>query len=595
MCTANMLIRAALVLLGIVMQVAASGAWAQAAVQERRVALVIGNGRYADAPLRNAVADAQDMAAVLRLAGFQVTLRENVNMRAMTEAVRAFGDSLRSDSVAVFYYAGHGVQVRDRNYLIPVGADIRREDEIPYAALDVNQVLDKLERANSRVNIVILDACRNNPFARAFRSPSQGLAQMDAPVGTLIAYATAPGRLAIDDDGGRNGIYARHLLPNIRVRNLPVELMFKRVREGVIRESKNMQTPWESSSLRGDFVFFGDAPFASLAAPIVDRPAVPAAGEPADPALESRMSADDALWTALKDSSNPAEVTIYLNRFPSGRHVDAARARLSELAVPDKPPAEAAKLSAEAELDAAVQREQQERKRLSEDVANVNARIDDIVKWGDENTDRRPAKPRSTGTGFAEGDRYRYRTLDRVKDRYVDAGRFFRVDRIEQGQVWLNDGAVVLDLKGQLLYTGGTAWERFDPPLPLHEMREGAKGLRRAVDTVYSARTSRGVSIKVPLSGSATTGDMEKVSTPAGEFVARRVEVSLTGRASRSDGLAPFLSWRRTYWYAPNIGMPVAWQTEDRSDMYLEERFHHELTALDVLSVRPVVAGGAGQ
>ena len=142
-------------------------------VQERRVALVIGNSRYADAPLRNAVADAQDIAAVLKSAGFQVMLRENVNLRAMTEAVRAFGDSLRADSVAVFYYAGHGVQVRDRNYLIPVGADIRREDEIPYAALDVNQVLDKLERADSRVNIVILDACRNNPFARAFRSPSR--------------------------------------------------------------------------------------------------------------------------------------------------------------------------------------------------------------------------------------------------------------------------------------------------------------------------------------------------------------------------------------------------------------------------------------
>lgn len=591
-----MLIRAGLVLLGIVLQVAAFGAFAQVAPQERRVALVIGNSRYADAPLRNAVADAQDIAAVLKSAGFQVTLRENVNLRAMTEAVRAFGDSLRADSVAVFYYAGHGVQVRDRNYLIPVGADIRREDEIPYAALDVNQVLDKLERANSRVNIVILDACRNNPFARAFRSPSQGLAQMDAPVGTLIAYATAPGRLAIDDDGGRNGIYARHLLPNIRLRNLPVELMFKRVREGVIRESKNLQTPWESSSLRGDFVFFGESSTAALAAFEPERlPGGGAIAQPSAPLLESRVSADDALWSALKDSSNPAEVAIYLNRFPSGRHAEEARARLGEPVGSSKPPTAAAKPSVEEELDAIYQRDQQERKRIGEDALKVNARIDDIVKWGDENTDRRPAKPKSTGTGFAEGDRYRYRTLDRVKDRYVDAGRFYRVDRIDQGQVWLNDGAVVLDLKGQLLSTGGAAWERWDPPLPLLEMRDGARGVRRNVETAYSARTSGGVSIKVAFSGSATTGDMERVSTPAGEFVARRVEVSLTGRVSRSDGLTPFLSWRRIYWYAPNIGMPVVWQTEDRSDLYLEERLHHELTAYDVLSARPALAGGTTQ
>lgn len=585
-----MLIRAGLVLLGIVLQVAAFGALAQALPQERRVALVIGNSRYADAPLRNAVADAQDIAAVLRSAGFQVMLRENVDLRAMTEAVRAFGDSLRADSVAVFYYAGHGVQVRDRNYLIPVGADIRREDEIRYAALDVNQVLDKLERADSRVNIVILDACRNNPFARAFRSPSQGLAQMDAPVGTLIAYATAPGRLAIDDDGGRNGIYARHLLPNIRVRNLPVELMFKRVREGVIRESKNLQTPWESSSLRGDFTFFGDPPTASPAAAEAERRPSASLPEP------SRMGADEALWSALKDSSNPAEVAIYLNRFPSGRHAEEARARLGELAGTGNPPPAAAKPSAEEELDAISRQEQQERKRLDEDRLKVsNARINEIVKWGDENTDRRPATPKSTGTGFAEGDRYRYRTLNRVTDRYLDAGRFYRVDSIDQGQVRLNDGAVVLDLKGQLLFTGGAAWERWEPPLPLLEMRDGPKGMRRTFETTYSARASTGVSIKVVFSGSATTGDMEKVSTPAGEFVARRVDVSLTGRVNRSDGLTPFLSWRRTYWFVPNIGMPVAWQTEDRADLRLEERLHHELTAYDVLSARPAVAGGTRQ
>lgn len=296
-----------------------------AAMQEHRIALVIGNGRYPEAPLRNALNDARDMAVTLRGAGFRVMLRENVGLRAMAEAVRTFGDSLREDSVATFYYAGHGVQVRDRNYLIPIGADIKREDEIPYAALDVNQVLDKLDRAKSRINIVILDACRNNPFTRTFRSTNQGLAQMEAPVGTLIAYATAPGRLAIDDDGiGRNGIYTRHLLANIRQRGLLVELMFKRVREGVMRESKNLQTPWESSSLRGDFAFFGDhshSPTPDLAA---------------DP--RKAFEAELALWESIKASTQHSDFESYLQRYPLGYFAELARARISQFGSPSPPP-----------------------------------------------------------------------------------------------------------------------------------------------------------------------------------------------------------------------------------------------------------------
>jgi len=158
--------------------------------QEQRVALVIGNSAYADAPLRNPVNDARALAGELRRIGFKVTLLEDADLPKMFAAIRGFGDELRAGGVGLFYYAGHGVQMRGRNYLIPVGAQIEREDEVVYRSLDAGQVLNKMETAGNRVNIVILDACRNNPFARSFRSMSSGLAVMEAPVNTLIAFAT---------------------------------------------------------------------------------------------------------------------------------------------------------------------------------------------------------------------------------------------------------------------------------------------------------------------------------------------------------------------------------------------------------------------
>lgn len=291
----------------------------------QRVALVIGNGSYAGSPLRNPVRDAHDVAEALRSTGFRVTLRENVGLRAMADAVRAFGDSLRGDDVALFYFAGHGVQVRDRNYLIPVDADIQREDEIPYASLDVNQILDKMERARSRVNIVILDACRNNPFARSFRGLSQGLAQMEAPVGTLIAYATAPGKVALDGERNRNGIYTAHLLSNLRTPGLAVELMFKRVREGVTRATNGAQTPWESSSLRGEFAFVGSTAAAN--------PVAPAARTGRNEAFEAEL----AFWESLKASTSAADYEAYLQQYPEGHFAPLARARIANLRG-DRPP-----------------------------------------------------------------------------------------------------------------------------------------------------------------------------------------------------------------------------------------------------------------
>jgi uncharacterized caspase-like protein len=219
------------------------------------LALVIGNSAYEAAPLRNPVNDAKDFAAALADSGFEVTRLENASLRELRAALRDFGDRLKKQGgVGLFYFAGHGMQVKGRNYLIPVAAQIEREDEVEFESLDANLVLEKLDSAGNRFNIVILDACRNNPFARSFRSSTQGLAQMDAPSGAVVAFATSPGSVA-SDGGGRNGLYSQHLIESVRRPGLKIEEVFKQVRAAVRRDSNGKQTPWESTSLEGDFYF----------------------------------------------------------------------------------------------------------------------------------------------------------------------------------------------------------------------------------------------------------------------------------------------------------------------------------------------------
>ena len=224
------------------------------APREQRVALVIGNGQYKDSPLLNPANDARAVAEALSRSGFRVVQKENVGRAEMQLALRDFGDALKAGGVGLFYFAGHGVQVKGRNYLIPVDASIEREDEVAYNSVDANQVLDKMEAAGNRLNIVILDACRNNPFARSLRSSSAGLAQMDAPVGTFVAFATAPGSVASDGQG-KNGLYTQHLLRAMLRPGVKIEDVFKDVRAGVRRDSSGRQVPWENTSLEGDFVF----------------------------------------------------------------------------------------------------------------------------------------------------------------------------------------------------------------------------------------------------------------------------------------------------------------------------------------------------
>jgi hypothetical protein len=246
---------------------------------DQKIALVIGNGAYKDGRLINPPNDARAIAATLRDLGFNVMEYIDANQEQMETSIREFGDRLRMGGVALFYYAGHGIQVGGSNYLIPIGAIIERETEVKYKSVDAGFVLAQMEDAKNSVNIVILDACRSNPFARRWRSSTKGLATVDAPTGTIVSFATAPGKEASDGDAG-NGLYTERLLYYMKQPGLTIEDIFKYVRRDVQLKSRNQQTPWELSSLTGNFYFIPGTSEQVEPAPAVQQPA-PAVQQPA--------------------------------------------------------------------------------------------------------------------------------------------------------------------------------------------------------------------------------------------------------------------------------------------------------------------------
>lgn len=220
---------------------------------QSRVALVIGNSGYKVAPLKNPVNDARDISQSLRDLGFEVIYGEDLSQQAMKGNIKQFGSKLGNGAIGLFYYAGHGTQINGRNYLIPVDTAPSKAEEVESESVEVNLVLSQMESARNKVNIIILDACRNNPFA-ASSSTAAGLASVRGASGTLIAYATAPDSVARDGDG-RNGLYTSELLNALRMPGTRIEDVFKRVRIAVEAKSNGEQIPWESTSLVQEFYF----------------------------------------------------------------------------------------------------------------------------------------------------------------------------------------------------------------------------------------------------------------------------------------------------------------------------------------------------
>ena len=320
---------------GLVLAAAAFGPASAA----KRVALVVGNGNYAAknlSALRNPVSDAGLMARTLETLGFEVQLVTDADQTAMKAAIEAFGKRLKAakgDSVGLFYYAGHGVEAGGRNYLIPVGAQIESAVEFEIDAVPARWVLAWMEAAKNRLNMVILDACRNNPFGGLHRGGNTGLARMDAPSGSLIAYAAAPGKLAEDGDG-KNSPYTTALAATMIEPGLKVEDIFKRVRVKVEKATGGKQTPWESSSLRGDFYFAARSVEPDTPKPPAKKVTTTVTQNKTALQLAARA------YEAAERTDTIAGYRLIVEQFPGTVYAGLARERIAKLEEAAKPSTE---------------------------------------------------------------------------------------------------------------------------------------------------------------------------------------------------------------------------------------------------------------
>lgn len=527
---------------------------------ERRLALVIGNGTYGSAPLRNPTNDARAVAQALRGLGFEVSHHENLGLKAMARSIRDFGTRLKEQGgIGLFYYAGHGMQVRGRNYLIPVDADIQSEDEIAFNAVDANLVLEKMDAANNGLNVVILDACRNNPFARSFRSAAQGLAQMDAPSGTLIAFATAPGSVASDGEGA-NGVYTKHLIEHMAAPGVPVEQLFKRVRIAVTRETRDRQVPWESSSLKGDFYF--KPPQVAVAVP---PPAAAGSGVSAD-AIEL------AFWDSIKASRVPSDFEAYLEQYPKGRFAALARARVKQLGEEAKERPTAFEMaywdSIKASASIADFQSYLEQYPNGRFAALARNRIAALQQQG-----QRPSaatQTAATGAGRAipqVGDRWTYRHIDGWKNAVqreiayevteVSAKGIqesFSVDNVAVGVLAYGDRPMALGVRHKNIEK-----TEFAPYLTAFlNLKAGERW------NEIEFRPGKSYGSREPWQLKGRVLGEETVSVPAGTFKAIKVEVSGVRDTGITNRAAPSVI-EHTLWYVPEIKRVVRQETNSSS------------------------------
>lgn len=279
-------------------------------VAQERIALVVGNGAYTSvSPLANPVSDARLISATLAALDFDVRLHTDATQAELKVAISQFGRDLRAagpETVGLFYYAGHGVQSFGTNYFLPVDAAPLDAADLDLVALEASSVLRQMASARNRTNIVILDACRNNPFETVPSLNDNGLAEMKAPTGTYLAYATAPGSVSFDGVGG-NSPFTAALATAMQVEGLPIEKVFKDVRVSVLKTTKGAQTPWDTSSLTGDFVF------------------------KAGVKLTAEQVAEKQLWQSVAASGDPVQIILFMRTYPGGLFENEARHLLSDI------------------------------------------------------------------------------------------------------------------------------------------------------------------------------------------------------------------------------------------------------------------------
>jgi hypothetical protein len=302
------------------------------AAAEDRIALVIGNAAYKQSPLINPVNDARAMATQLRQLGFDVTLRENFKRSEIGSVYREFRTKITPGAIALVFYAGHGLQVRGQNYFPAIDSDIYSEEDVPLNSLNLGSLLENMEEAKAGVSLVFLDACRDNPFARRFRSAARGLAKVEATSGTLIHYATKPGSVASDGDD-KNGIYTEALLAQIAQPGIPVEAVLKRVSNQVVTKTKGQQEPWVEGSLRGEFYFAFQGPTTVN----LQTPATKTSAPAMAVVIQSEAEIEQELWNRIKGTIHPSVLTEYLKAYPKGRFIAQAKILITQLMTPPAP------------------------------------------------------------------------------------------------------------------------------------------------------------------------------------------------------------------------------------------------------------------
>ena len=360
-----------------------------------KLALVIGNNDYRRGRLKNPVNDAQAMADVLKQTAFDVSTKLNAGRAEMMSAIQTYADTVaKKKAVGLFYFAGHGVQLAWRNYLLPVDTVIDRFEDVEPRAVDVNALLAGLTQAKNPMNLIILDACRSDPFGTDLKADQKGLSQMDAPPGTLLAYATAPGNVAADGDG-TNGLYTEHLVRELKAPGAKVEDVFKRVRLGVRRKSLGRQIPWESTSLEEDFYFVPPPQLKKLS----------------DAEKEKRFKEELALWEKVQRATEPGPLEEYLRRYPSGNFTELAQLQLERVLA-----------------------------RLGEKKIEMAAEANPYSKGS-----------AVANTDYKVGDSYTYRELQlpsmQERTRYTAV-----ITKISDGEVVFSNGAIT-DLLGNLVRT----------------------------------------------------------------------------------------------------------------------------------------------
>lgn len=286
----------------------------------KRVALVVGNNAYPKMPLENAVNDARAMQQTLIQLGFESQKVEDATLINLEKAVNAFIGRLGPGDVGLFFYAGHGIQVAGENYLVPVDFDAEDETVAKYKSFPAEMVRERMENAGTRLSIIVLDACRNNPF-RTSRSASRGLAAMNSGRGTLIAFATGPGKTASDSSAGKNGLFTHHLIASLRMPGLSLDDVFNRVRTEVDKESSHEQTPWVVSSVIGTFRFTSDS---SAPAPAAAETAAPKPTAPIDYSDLEQLAVKRRQWKTYMENMSVA--------YSKARNMD----ELPELTPPEK-------------------------------------------------------------------------------------------------------------------------------------------------------------------------------------------------------------------------------------------------------------------